>query len=51
MSRTSYTKEGFKLFEKEEYIEMANAAGFKDVKIVDIKKGSNFEASGIMVEA
>lgn len=42
MRKTSYTKEGFKLFEKEEYIEMAKAAGFTDVKIVDIIAGTNF---------
>lgn len=42
MSKTSYTKEGFRLFEKEEYIEMAKAVGFRDVTIVDIIEGTNF---------
>ena len=42
MRKTSYTQEGFKLFDKEEYVEMAKAAGFKDVKIVDIIAGTNF---------
>lgn len=42
MNRTSYTKEGFKIFEKDEYIEMAKAAGFEDVSIVDITRGTNF---------
>lgn len=42
MSKTSYTKEGFKLFEREEYIKMTKAAGFKDVTIVDIIEGTNF---------
>lgn len=42
MGKTSYTKEGFKLFEKDEYIELAKVAGFNDVKIVDIIEGTNF---------
>lgn len=42
MERTSYTKEGFKLFEKDEYIELGKAAGFTDVQVVDIIEGTNF---------
>jgi len=42
MNRTSYTKEGFKLFEKEEYISLAKEAGFSDVRIIDIIEGTNF---------
>lgn len=42
MKKTSYTKEGFKLFEKDEYISLVKEAGFRKVKIVDIIKGTNF---------
>lgn len=42
MTRTAYTKEGFKLFEKEEYIQMAKSIGFSSVEIIDIVEGTNF---------
>lgn len=42
LQRLSYTKKGFKLFEKEELISLGKQAGFSDIQIVDISKGKSF---------
>lgn len=42
LNRTSYTKEGFKIFDKDEYISLAKEAGFSDVTIINIIDGTNF---------
>lgn len=42
MTKTSYTKEGFKIYEKDEYLQMAKQAGFFEVTIKDIVAGRNY---------
>lgn len=42
MTKTSYTKEGFNLYEKDEYVQMAKQAGFTEVTVSDIIIGKSF---------
>lgn len=42
LQKLSYTKEGFKFFEKEDYIRLGKEAGFTEVEIKEIKKDKNF---------
>lgn len=42
LQKLSYTKEGFKLFEKEDYIRLGKDVGFTKVEIIEIKKNKNF---------
>ena len=42
LQKLSYTKDGFKFFEKEDYIRLGEKAGFKEIYIKEIKKGKNF---------
>ena len=42
LQKLSYTKEGFKFFEKEDYIRLGKNAGFAEVEILEIKKNKNF---------
>lgn len=42
MDRLSYTKNGFKKFEQEQFIEFGKQAGFEDITVKDIVKGKNF---------
>lgn len=42
LQKLPYTKEGFKFFDKEDYIRLGKDAGFKEVEIKEIKKGKNF---------
>lgn len=42
MQKTSYTKSGFKLFNPDKIEKLAREVGFKDVKILSIKKGNAF---------
>ena len=41
LQKLAYTKEGFKFFDKQDYIDLGKKAGFSEVEIVDIKKGKN----------
>ena len=42
LNKLSYTKEGFKFFDREDYIRLGEQAGFTDIKIKEIKQGKNF---------
>ena len=42
LQKLAYTKEGFKFFDQQDYIELGRKAGFAKVEIVDIKKNKNF---------
>lgn len=42
LQKLSYTKKGFLLFEKEDFIELGNQAGYCEVEIIDIVKGKSF---------
>lgn len=42
LQKLSYTKEGFKFFEQDDYIRLGMEAGFKEVEIKEIKKDKNF---------
>ena len=42
LQKLPYTKEGFKFFDKEDFIRLGQEAGFTEVEIKDIKKGKNF---------
>ena len=42
LQKLSYTKEGFKFFDKEDYIRLGKQAGFAEVEIIEIKKDKNF---------
>lgn len=42
LNKLSYTKTGFKMYEKEDYIEMGKTAGFSDVVIKDIVNGKSY---------
>ena len=39
-----YTKEKFKFFEKEDYVQLGKTAGFREIEIKEIKKGKSFLA-------
>ena len=42
LQKLAYTKEGFKFFDRQDYIDLGRNAGFAKVEIVDIKKSKNF---------
>ena len=42
LEKLSYTKEGFKFFEKEDYISLGTDVGFAKVEIIEIRKDKNF---------
>lgn len=42
LQKLAYTKEGFKFFDQQDYIDLGRNAGFAKVEIVDIKKSKNF---------
>ena len=42
LQKLPYTKEGFKFFDREDYIRLGKEAGFKEVEIKEIKKDKNF---------
>ena len=42
LQKLAYTKEGFKFFNQQDYIDLGRKAGFAKVEIVDIKKNKNF---------
>lgn len=42
LQKLSYTKTGFRFFEKEDLIVQGQQAGFSDVEIIDIVKGKSF---------
>lgn len=42
LQKIPYTKEGFKFFDKEDYIHLGEKAGFTEIQIKEIKKGKNF---------
>lgn len=42
LQKLPYTKEGFKFFDKEDFIKLGKNAGFKEVNIKDIKRDKNF---------
>ena len=42
LQKLAYTKEGFKFFSQQDYIDLGKKAGFAKVEIVDIKKNKNF---------
>lgn len=42
LQKLSYTKTGFKFFEKEDFISQGKQAGFSNVKVHDIIKGKSF---------
>ena len=42
LQKLPYTKEGFKFFDKDDYSWLGKKSGFKEVKIMDIKKNKNF---------
>ena len=42
LQKLAYTKEGFKFFDQQDYIDLGKKAGFVKVEIVDIKKNKNF---------
>ena len=42
LQKLSYTKDSFKFFDEQDYIDLGRKAGFAKVEIVDIKKNKNF---------
>ena len=42
LKKLSYTKKGFKLFEKENYIRLGKQAGFSNISFSDIKKDKSY---------
>lgn len=42
LQRVSYTRKGFKMFEREDYVSLGRQAGFKEIEIIDISKGKSF---------
>ena len=42
LQKLPYTKEGFKFFDREDYIRLGKEAGFKEVEIKEINKDKNF---------
>ena len=42
LQKLAYTKEGFKFFDRQDYVDLGKRAGFAKVEIVDIKRGKNF---------
>ena len=42
LQKLAYTKEGFKFFDRQDYVDLGKQAGFSEVEIVDIKNGKNF---------
>lgn len=47
LKKLSYTKKGFKFFEKEDYIRLGKQAGFPDVSIKEIMNGKSYIISFI----
>ena len=42
LQKLAYTKEGFKFFDRQDYIDLGKKAGFAKVEIVDIKPNKNY---------
>ena len=42
LQKLAYTKEGFKFFDRQDYVDLGKQAGFAKVEIVDIKQGKNY---------
>lgn len=42
LQKLSYTKDGFKFFEREDYIRLGKEAGFAEIQIKEIEKDKNF---------
>ncbi len=42
LQRLSYTKTGFKFFEREEFVRLGREAGFSEVSVQDIVKGKSY---------
>lgn len=42
LEKVAYTRNGFKFFEKEDYINLGNQAGFRNVEFKELQNGSSF---------
>lgn len=42
LQKLSYTKTGFRFFEREDFLQLGKQAGFSEVRIQDIVKGKSF---------